>query len=96
MVIAMRMVMVMLMMFFKIMMMTLIMVMIMMIVMMMNEGSKQEILSRIAQTVGACKTLMHALAISIFLCACEKWTELAEKMQATEIRCFQRILGMKN
>ena len=79
-----------------------------------DEGSKQEILSRIAQTIGAlsklktiwkdknialsCKIrLMHSLVISIFLYACETWTltaELERKIQAIEMRCFRRLLGI--
>ena len=79
-----------------------------------DEGLKQEILSRIAQTIGALtklKTiwkdknivlsskmrLMHSLVISIFLYACETWTltaVLERKIQATEIRCFRRLLGI--
>ena len=81
---------------------------------MKDEGSKQEILSRIAQTIGALtklKTiwndkniavsskirLMRSLIISIFLYACETWTltaELEKKIQATEMRCFRRLLGI--
>ena len=81
---------------------------------MTDERSKQEILSRTAQTTGGltkCKTiwkdknialsskirLMHSLVISIFLYACETWTltaELERKIQATEIRCFRRLLGI--
>ena len=60
---------------------------------MTDEGSKQEIMSRIAQTIGALtklKTiwkdknisskirLMQSLIISIFLYACETWTITAE------------------
>ena len=79
-----------------------------------DEGSKQEILSRIVQTIGALtklKTiwkdknialsskirLMRSLVISIFLYACETWTltaELEKKIQATEMRCFRRLLGI--
>ena len=79
-----------------------------------DEGSKQEILSRIAQTIGAftkLKTiwkdknialsskirLMRSLVISIFLYACETRTltaELEKKIQATEMRCFRRLLGI--
>ena len=75
-----------------------------------DEGSKQEILSRIAQTIGALSKLktiwkdketalsskirmMHSLVISIFLYTCETWTLTAEfekKIQAAEMRCFQR------
>ena len=81
---------------------------------MTDEGSKQEILSSIAQTVSAlsklktiwkdknialnCKfRMMHSLVISIFLYTCETWTlteELERKKQATEMRCFRRLLGI--
>ena len=40
---------------------------------------------------------MHSLVISIFLYACETWTLTAEfdrKIQATEMRCFQRLSGI--
>ena len=79
-----------------------------------DEGSEQDILSRIAQTIGALtklKTiwkdknialsskirLMRSLVISFFLYACETWTftaELEKKIQATEMRCFRRLLGI--
>ena len=79
-----------------------------------DKGSKQEIMSRNAQTTGALtklKTiwkhrnialsskirLMRFLVISIFLYACETWTltaELEKKIQTTEMRCFQRLLGI--
>ena len=79
-----------------------------------DEGSKQEIPSRIDQTIGALtklKTiwkdknialsskirLIHSLVISIFLYACEAWTltaELEKKIQATEMRCLRRLLGI--
>ena len=58
-------------------------------------------LSRIVQTVGALSKLktimMHSFTISIFLYACESWTlsaELERKIQATEMRCFRRLLGI--
>ena len=41
--------------------------------------------------------LLHALVISIFLYACETWTltaELQRKIQAVEMRCFRRLLGI--
>ena len=79
-----------------------------------DEESKQEILSRIAQTIGALTKLktiwkdknvalsskirmMRSLVISIFLYACETWTltaELERKIQATEMRCCRRLLGI--
>ena len=40
---------------------------------------------------------MRFLVISIFLYACETWTltaELERKIQATEMRCFRRLLGI--
>ena len=40
---------------------------------------------------------VNALIQSIFLYACESWTltaELQRKIQAVEIRCFRRILGI--
>ena len=82
----------------------------------MDEGSKQEILSRIAQTNGALTklktiwtdknialsykiSLMRFLVISLFLYACETWTltaELEKKIQATEMRCFRRLVGISS
>ena len=41
--------------------------------------------------------LLYALVISILLYACESWTltaELQRKIQATEMRCFRRLLGI--
>ena len=41
--------------------------------------------------------LMRSLVISIFLYACETWTltvELERKIQATDMRCFRRLLGI--
>ena len=83
---------------------------------MMDERSKQEILSRISQTVGALSKLktiqkdknisvsykirmMRSLVISNFLYACETWTltaELETKIEATEMRCFRRLLGISH
>ena len=40
---------------------------------------------------------MRTLVISIFLYACETWTltaELERKIQAMEMRCFRRLLGI--
>ena len=79
-----------------------------------DEGSKPEILARIAQTSGALSRLkpiwqdkkislqskirlLRSLVISIFLYACESWTlnaELERKIQALEMRCFRKILGI--
>ena len=41
--------------------------------------------------------LMRSLAFSIFLYACESWTltrDLEKRIQATEMRCFRRLLGI--
>ena len=41
--------------------------------------------------------MRSSLIISIFLYACEIWTltaELERKIQATDMRCFQRLLGI--
>ena len=41
--------------------------------------------------------LLHALIMSIFLYACESWTlnaELQRRIQAVEMRCLRRILGI--
>ena len=41
--------------------------------------------------------LLHALVQSTFLYACESWTltaELQRKIQAVEMRCFRRLLGI--
>jgi len=79
-----------------------------------DEGSKPEILSRIAQTTATLTKLrpvwnernimlrskvrlMRSLVISIFLCACESWTltaDLERRIQATEMRCYCRLLGI--
>ena len=81
---------------------------------MTDEGSKQETMSRISQTVGTLSKLKttskdknialsskirmrRSLVISIFLYACEIWTltaELERKIYATDMRCFQRLLGI--
>ena len=80
-----------------------------------DEGSKPEILERIARTSGELSRLkpiwqdkknislqskirlLRSLVISIFLYACESWTlnaELDPKIQALEMRCFRKILGI--
>ena len=79
-----------------------------------DQGSKPEVLSRIAQTTAALarlKTiwsdkhislsskirLMRSLVISVLLYACETWTltaDILKKLQATEIRCFRKLLGI--
>ena len=40
--------------------------------------------------------LMRSLAMSIFLYACETWTITAdiERIQAVEMRCFRKLLGI--
>ena len=41
--------------------------------------------------------LLHALILTIFLYPCESWTltaELQRKIQAVEMRCFRRLLGI--
>ena len=41
--------------------------------------------------------LMRSLVTSIFLYACESWTltaELERRIQATEMRCYRRLLGI--
>ena len=70
-----------------------------------DEGSKPEILSRIAQTTAALTRLkpvwidkirlMRSLVTSIFLYACESWTltaELQRRIQAMEMGCYRKIL----
>ena len=42
---------------------------------------------------------MHSLVISVLLYACETWTVTADilnKLQATEMRCFRKLLGISN
>ena len=80
----------------------------------LDEGSKPEVLSRIAQTTAAVPKLkviwndkniaisskiklMHSLAISIFLYACETWTitvDIERRIQALEMRCFCKLLSI--
>ena len=73
-----------------------------------DEGSKPEILSRIAQTTAALTKLKPVwnngsislsskirLIVSIFMYACESWTLIAElqrRIRATEMRCYRKIL----
>ena len=79
-----------------------------------SEGSKREVLSRIAQTTAAVIKLkviwndrniaisskirlMHSLAMSIFLYACETWTltaDIERRIQALLMRCFCKLLGI--
>ena len=79
-----------------------------------DEGSKPEVLLRIAQATaaltqlkpiwrdnhisfGAKVKLMCSLVISIFVYTCESWTLLAElekRMQAFEMRCYQKLLNI--
>ena len=77
-----------------------------------DEGSKPEVLSRIAQTTAAVTKLkaiwndkytaisskirlMRALAMSIFLYACETWpitADIERRRQASEMRYFRKLL----
>ena len=73
-----------------------------------DEGSKPEILSRIAQTTAALtrlKPVLHdrsislsskiRLVTSIFLYACESWiltAQLQRRRQVMEMRCYRKIL----
>ena len=75
-----------------------------------NEGSKPEILSRIAQTTAALSRLKIIwrdknislaskvkLMLSTFLYACESWTltaEIERRIQALEMRCYRRLLNI--
>ena len=75
-----------------------------------DDGSKPEVLSRIAQATAALTTLkpicrslgskvklMRSLVISIFLYAYESWTqtgELEKRTQAFEMRCYGRLLNI--
>ena len=79
-----------------------------------DEGSKPEVLSRIAQTrasmtklkviwndkniaISSKIRLMRSLAMSIFLYACETWTkttDIEKRIQALEMRCFHKLLGI--
>ena len=79
-----------------------------------DDGSKPEVLSRIAQATAALTKLkptwrdnnvslvsmvelMRSLVISIFLCACESLTliaELEKKTQAFEMRCYRKLLNI--
>ena len=43
--------------------------------------------------------LMRSLVISVLLYACETWTvtpDILSKLQATEMRCFRKLLGISN
>ena len=72
-----------------------------------DEGSKLEILSRIAQTTATLTRskpvwndsskvrLMRSLVTAIFLYACESWTltaELQRRLQTIEMRCYRKIV----
>ena len=79
-----------------------------------DEGSKPEVLSRIAQNTAAVTKLkviwkdkniaisskvrlMHSLAMSTHLYACETWTitaDIERRMRALETRCFHKLLGI--
>ena len=64
-----------------------------------DEGSKPEILSRIAQArlkpVWIDKSISRPAFTTIVLYACESWTltaELQRRIQAMEMRCYDKIL----
>ena len=73
-----------------------------------DEGSKPEILSRVAQATAALTGLKPVwidksislsskirLMRSLLLYACESWTltaELQRRTQATEMRCYRKVL----
>ena len=79
-----------------------------------DQGSKPEIVNRIAQAIAALTKLnviwkdknialrskirlTRALAILIFLYACESWTlnkDPEKRIQAFEMRCFRKLLGI--
>ena len=75
-----------------------------------DDGSKPEVLSRIAQATAALTKLKPIwrdnnislgskvkLMRSVFLYACESWTltaELEKRMQAFEMRCYRRLLNI--
>ena len=79
-----------------------------------DEGSKPEVLPRIAQTTAAMTKLkviwndkniaisskirlMHSLAMSIFLYACEAWTitvDIERRIQSMEMRCLRNLLDI--
>ncbi|KAK2158372.1 hypothetical protein NP493_1806g00001 [Ridgeia piscesae] len=74
-----------------------------------DEGSKPEILARIAQAklktiwndrniaLSSKFRLMRSLVMSIFLYACESWTLTADterRIQAIEMRCLRKLLGI--
>ena len=76
-----------------------------------DEGSKPEILSRIAQTTAGLTRLkpvwnlsskillMHTVVTPIIVYACESWTitaELQRRIQAMEMRCYHKILRISN
>ena len=75
-----------------------------------NEGSKPEILSRIAAlsrlkiiwrdkniSLASKVKLMRTLILSTFLYACESWTltaEIERRIQALKMRCYRRLLNI--
>ena len=79
-----------------------------------DEGSKPEVIGRIAMTAATLTMLdiiwkdkatklsskirlMRSLVNSVFLYACKTWTvtaELEKRVQALEIRCFRRLIGI--
>ena len=64
-----------------------------------NEGSKPEILSRIAQTTAAISRLKIIWRDKNISLACKSWTLTAEterRIQALEMRCYRRPLSYKD
>ena len=79
-----------------------------------DEGTKQEILARCAQTttalsklrniwhdnntsIGTKIRLMRSMVVSVLLYGCEAWTlnaDLQRRIQALEMRCLRRLLGI--
>ena len=66
-----------------------------------DDGSKPEVLSRVAQdnniSLRSKVKLMRSLVISIFLYSCESWTltaEVEKRTQAFEMRCYRRLLNI--
>ena len=62
-----------------------------------DDGSKPEVLSRIAQATAALTKLKPIWRDNIFLYACESWTltaEVEKRTQAFEMRCYRRLLNI--
>ena len=61
-----------------------------------DEGSKPEVLFRIAQAISSKIRLMCSLAMFIFLHACETLAitaDMGRRMHALEMRCFHKLFG---